>query len=139
MSARTSVWVSSMGEEAGRSGGGRWQRLLFGTVLALAAGFAAWFAASLVAARYLVAPGDGLAGAATVAISGFAAAVVALVAAVVTAWRAPFRVLTTATIIALVCGIGAASLLNSLSRERAPEAAGETTVPGSPTQVPVTE
>lgn len=104
-----------MDEQQGQDSGGRWQRLLFGMALALAAGFTAWFAASLFAARFLVPPGTGLAGAATVAISGFAGAFVALVAAVVTAWRAPLRVLTTALIIALVCGIGAASLLNSLS------------------------
>lgn len=128
-----------MGEEVGYGGGGRWQRVLFGTVLAPAAGFTAWFAASLFAARFVVAPGTGLARAATVALSGFSGAFVAVVAAVVTAWRASLRVLTTTLIIALVCGIGAASLLNSLSRERAPEAAGEPSVPGTPTQVPGTE
>jgi hypothetical protein len=104
-----------MVERSGDGGWWRWQRVLFGTAFALAAGFTAWFATSLFAARFLVAPGTGLAGAATVAVAGFAAAFVALVAAVVTAWRASLRVLTTALIIALLCGIGAASLLKTLS------------------------
>ncbi len=107
--------------------------------MALVAGFTAWFAASLFAARFLVAPGTGLAGAATVANSGFAGAFVGLVVAVVTAWRASLRVLTNALVVALVCGIGATSLLNSLSRERGPEETGDSSVPEAPTQVPVME
>jgi hypothetical protein len=112
------------------------QRFLLGAVLTVAAGFIAWFAASLFAARYLVPAQGGFEGAATVVVSGMVAALVAILAAIVTAWRAPLRTLTAATIIAVVCGIGSASLLKTLVGGSDPV---EQILPQPPTQLPSTE
>lgn len=91
------------------------RRLLLGVLLAIGGGLSAFVAGAVVGARFLVAPGAGLAGPAEVVGYGLLAAAAAMLAAVLVAvfarWRPLLIATATTTVVALAAAAGLAFLV----------------------------